>query len=86
MDGIVQRLAELLALPANRVRVNTVAGDAADSSIRPDLLVRADKLKLAMAWKSSGQAAGITMAIHSIRTFVENSREKFIPLVVAPFN
>ena len=85
VDGVVQRLTELLALTANRFRVDTVAGDAVDSSIRPDLLVRADKLKLAMAWKSSGQAAAITMAIHSIRTFVENSREKFIPLVVAPF-
>lgn len=85
VDGIAQRLAELLAAPANRVRVKLEARGPEGSSDRPDLLVLADDFKFAVAWRASGQAAAVTMAIHSVRRFVDNSRERYIPLVAAPF-
>jgi len=85
VDGIAQRLAELLAVPANRIRVKPAAGSSDASDNRPDLLVLSDNFKFAVAWKSSGQAAAITMAIHSVRRFVGNSCENFIPVVAAPF-
>lgn len=85
VDEIVRRLAELLAVPANRVRVKLVANGTNDSSHRPELLVWAGRFKFAVAWRASGQAAAVTMAVHSVRRFVESSRARFIPLVAAPF-
>ena len=53
---ISRRLAELLAVPPNRVclqREPFLRGDASD---RADLLVSAGGYKFAVAWKASGQA------------------------------
>ena len=82
---ISRRLAELLAVPPNRVRVQREPSVRGDASDRADLLVSAGGYKFAVAWKASGQAAAVTMAIRSVRRFAEKSREKPIPLVAAPY-
>ena len=84
---ISQRLAELLAVPANRLSVcrePSMPGHGAASD-RADLLVSAGRFKFAMEWKASGQAAAVAMAIRSVRRFVEKSGNKPIPLVAAPY-
>ena len=82
---VPKRLAELLAVPANRVRVKLEPSIPGDRSNRADLLVSVSGFKFAVQWKASGGAAAVAMAVRAVRRFVEKSREKLIPLVAAPF-
>ena len=85
VDEIARRLAELLAVPASRVGIKREPSAPGDESNRADLAVSAGGFKFAVEWKASGSAAAVAMAIRTVRRFVEKSREKFIPLVAAPF-
>jgi hypothetical protein len=85
VDEIARRLAELLAVPASRVGVKREPSAPGDAGSRADLAVSAGGFKFAVEWKASGSAAAVAMAIRTVRRFVEKSREKFIPLVAAPY-
>jgi hypothetical protein len=85
VDGISQRLAELLAVPMSRVSVKLEPSIPGDEGNRADLAVSGGGLKFAVEWKASGSAAAVAMAIRTVHRFVEKSREKFIPLVAAPY-
>ena len=82
---ISRRLAELLAVPASRVRVKLEPFVSGDESSRVDLLVSAGNFNFAVEWKASGQASAAAMAIQSVRRFVGKSRKPYIPLVAVPF-
>ena len=76
------RLAELLAVPASRIRIQREAHTLAG---RADRLVSAGERRFAVEWRASSTAAEVAMALRSVRTFVENSKSKLIPLFVAPY-
>lgn len=87
VEQISRRLAELLAVSADRLSVRrqaSVPGDGAAGE-RADLVVWAGRFRFAVEWKASGQAAAVAMAIRSVCRFVEKSRDKLIPLVAAPY-
>jgi hypothetical protein len=85
VERISQRLADLLAVPANRLTVQREPSVPRDGDNRADLLVSAGGFKFALEWKASGQAAAMVMAIRSVRQFVDKSQGKLIPLVAAPY-
>ncbi len=85
VEEIPRRLAELVAVPMSRVRVEVKPFAPDDENNQVDLLVLAGNFNFAVEWKASGQAAALAMALRSIRRFVEKSRKKFIPLVAVPF-
>ncbi len=85
MTEIPRRIAELLAVPIDRVNVKVEPSVRRGISIQTDLLVSAGGFKFAVECKASGQAASVAMGIRSIRHFVEASRGKYIPLLVAPY-
>jgi hypothetical protein len=84
-DEIARRLADLLAVPMDRVAVKVEPSASGDRESQTDLLVSAGGFKFAVEWKASGSAAAVAMAVRSVRRFVERSRERFIPLVATSY-
>jgi hypothetical protein len=84
-DEILRRLADLLGVPMGRVAVKAEPSASGDREGQADLLVSAAGFKFAVEWKASGSAAAVAMAVRSVRRFVEETREKLIPLVAAPY-
>ena len=84
-DEISRRLADLLGVPMDRIAAKVGPSASGDRKTRANLLVLAGGFKCAVAWKASGSAAAVAMAVRSVRRFVEKSREKLIPLVATPY-
>jgi len=82
---VPKRLAELLALPPSRVKVQREPAAGRGKSAGVDMLVSAGKLLFAVECKTSGQAASIAMAVRSAREFVEQWGKKSIPLIAVPY-
>jgi Holliday junction resolvase len=79
---VPRRLAELLDIPAAKVRVEgePVVGDKV-----PDLIAYVGDLIFIAECKSKGEAALASVAARQVREFVEHFRRKAIPLVAVPF-
>lgn len=82
---ISRRLAEFLAVAPDRVRTRREPAGRGGAGDRPDLLLSAGGYRFPVAWKASGQAAAVTMAIQCIRRFADESDGESIPLVAAPY-
>lgn len=50
-----------------------------------DAKVAAAGFTFVIEWKSSGTAAMVAMAVHTVRAYAESSRGKLIPVVAAPY-
>ena len=79
-----KRLAELLAVPANRVKVKHEPLILANASVQPDLVVSVGNLYFVVEFKSSGEAASVAMAVRAAREYA-NHLKKSIPLVAVPY-
>src|SRR5579863_8119926 len=77
-----RRLAELLARPANSLKVEH---EANVQNGKVDLVVHSRNQIFVMECKSSGQAASVAMAARQARTFAKVLRKTAIPLVVVPY-
>jgi hypothetical protein len=84
-EEVPKRLAELLAVPQSRVKVQRQPAARGGKPERADLLVSAGDFIFAVECKSSGQAASVAMAAHSAREFAEQLNKRSIPLVAVPY-
>lgn len=85
VQDISRRLAELLAVPANRIGIEVGPAAGQPSAGKPDLWLSADHLKFAMQWQASEDAAGIAMAIRSLRPWTGKAGQQVIPVVAVPY-
>ncbi|HEV2209896.1 MAG TPA: type IV toxin-antitoxin system AbiEi family antitoxin [Verrucomicrobiae bacterium] len=84
-EEVPKRLAELLAVPPGRIKVQREPAAGRGKSASVDMLVSAGKLRFAVECKASGQAASVAMAIRSVREFGEQLGKKSIPLIAVPY-
>ena len=84
-EEVPKRLAELLAVPPSRVKVQRQPAAGRGRSAGVDMLVSAGKLLFAVECKASGQAASVAIAARSVREFAEQFGKKSIPLVAVPY-
>jgi DNA-binding MarR family transcriptional regulator len=82
---VPKRLAELLAVPQNRVKVQRqpVASHGKPGGV--DLLVAVGDFHFVVECKVKGEATAVAMAVHSAREFAEKWKKKSIPLVAVPY-
>ncbi|MCL4180873.1 MAG: MarR family transcriptional regulator [Verrucomicrobia bacterium] len=79
---VPKRLAELLAVPPGRVRVERPAADARE---RPDMVVSAGGRTFFVECKASGQAAAVAAAVRQLKEYAGLPGKKGLPLVAVPF-
>lgn len=82
---VPKRLAELLAVPLNSVKVQRQPAASRGGSDGVDLLVAVGDFVFVAECKASGQAAAVTMASRSAREFAQHLKKKSIPLVAVPY-
>ena len=74
-----------MGVPVDDVETNWHPAPPHSWVSRPDAEIVAGGLRFLVEWKSNGTAAAVTMAIRTVRQFLENSSEQFISLVAAPY-
>jgi hypothetical protein len=79
---VPKRLAELLGVPPERVRVERQGAGAHD---RPDLVVSAGGRPFFVECKASGQAASIAAAVRQLQEYARPQGKKGVPLVAVPY-
>jgi len=84
-EEVPKRLAELLAVPPSRVKVQRGPAAGRGKPAGVDMLVSAGKLLFAVECKASGQAASVAMAARSVCEFAEQFGKRSIPLVAVPY-
>ncbi|MEQ1903870.1 MAG: MarR family transcriptional regulator [Pirellulaceae bacterium] len=84
LNQVAKRLAELLEIRPSDTRLEFQPSKSRNGP-RADAKMSAAGFKFVVEWKSSGTAAMISMAVRTVREFAENSREKLIPVVAAPY-
>ena len=77
------RLAELVAEPQSRVKVQRMPATDAGTTDQPDLLISVGDFVFLVECITSGQAASVVMAARSLRQF--GQRLKSVPVVAAPY-
>ena len=79
---VPNRLAELLAVPLNKVKVERqhMVGDTG-----VDLIARVGDLVFVVECKTKGEAASASVAARQAREFARQFRKRAIPLVAVPF-
>jgi Holliday junction resolvase len=82
---VPKRLAELLAVPQSRVKVQRQPAAGRGKPGEVDLLVSAGNFHFIVECKTKGEAAPVAMAARSAREFAEQSKRKSIPLVAVPY-
>jgi Transcriptional regulator, AbiEi antitoxin, Type IV TA system len=82
---VPKRLAELLAMPQSRVKVQRQPVARRGKAAEVDLLVSAGDFNFVVECKATGQAASVAMAVRSVRKFAEQLKKKAIPLVAVPY-
>ncbi|MGA2247903.1 MAG: type IV toxin-antitoxin system AbiEi family antitoxin [Verrucomicrobiota bacterium] len=82
---IPKRLAELLAVPLNSVKVHLSPAADHGSLAEVDMVVESGDFRFAVEWKASGEAATVTMAARRAKAFAHGFKRKSIPLVAVPF-
>ena len=84
-QAVPKRLAELLAMPQNRVKVRRQPAAGHGRPERADLLVAAGDFDFIVECKATGQAAAVAMAARSARHFAAQLKKKSLPLVAVPY-
>lgn len=79
---VPQRLAELLAVPPSRARVERRPAAARD---RPDLVVSAEGRVFVVEFRSSGQVAAVAAAARQLREYGRHLGNECVPLVAVPY-
>ena len=82
---VPRRLAELLAVPLSRVRVERQPAAGRGKPGAADLLVSVGNLVFVVECKTSSQAASVAMAARSVKGFVERFKKRRVPLVAVPY-
>ena len=82
---VPKRLAELLAVPQSRVKVQRQPAAGRGKPGGVDLLVSAGNFHFVVECKAKGEAAAVAMAARSAREFAEQLKTKNIPLVAVPY-
>jgi hypothetical protein len=83
-EEVPKRLAELLAVSLNRIKVQRQTAGRRKSE-GADMLVAAGGFNFVVEWKTSGQAAAVAMAARAVQQFAAQSKKKSIPLVAVPY-
>ncbi len=78
---VVERLAELLAIPAESVAVSMVAG----AGVEADALLRAGPHTFVVEWKGSGQLASVSRATQTVQRVAPRGGRRALPLVAVPY-
>jgi hypothetical protein len=84
-EEVPKRLAELLAVPQSRVKVQRQPVASRGKPGGVDLLVSVGDFHFVVECKAKGEAASVAMAARSVREFAEQSKRKSIPLVAVPY-
>ena len=82
---VPKRLAELLAVPLSRVRVERQPAAGRGKPGQADLLVSVGNLSFVVECKTSSQAASVALAARSVKGFVEQFKKRSVPLVAVPY-
>ena len=80
-----KRLAELLAVPPSRIKVQRQPAASRDGPVQADLLVAAGDFNFVVEWKTAGEAAVVAMAARVVQQFAAQWKKKSIPLVAVPY-
>lgn len=80
-----ERLAELLALPPGRVKVQRPPGARRDQAQEAALAMSAGDFNFLVKFKASGQAAAVALAARSLKGLAEQRKQKSVPLLVVPY-
>ena len=75
---VPKRLAELLAVPMSRVKIQRQPGDV-------DLVVVVGDFNFVVECKAKGEAASVAMAVRSVKEFAGRLKKKSIPLVAVSY-
>jgi hypothetical protein len=84
-EEIPKRLAELLAVPLNRIKVQRQPAAGRGKPEGADLLVAAGDFNFVVEWKTAGQAAAVAMAARAVQQLAAQWKKKSIPLVAVPY-
>jgi len=79
------RLAELLAEPPSRVKVQRQPAAGRGQPGGVDLLVTVGNFNFVVECKASGQAASVAVAARSVKEFAEHLKRKSVPLVAVSY-
>lgn len=84
-EEVPKRLAELLAVPMSRVKVQRQPAAGRGKPAEVDMVVSAGDFNFVVECKAKGEAASVAMAARSARAFAEQLKKKSIPLVAVPY-
>jgi DNA-binding MarR family transcriptional regulator len=84
-EEVPKRLAELLAVPMSRVKVQRQPASGRGKPEGVELVVAVGDFNFAVEWKTAGEATAVAMAARSARRFAEQWKKKSIPLVAVPY-
>ena len=83
-DEVPKRLAELLAVPVSRMKVERQPA-AIGKGGQVDLIAQAGGFIFVVECKSKGEAASVAMATRQVRAYAEHFKKKAIPVVAVPY-
>jgi hypothetical protein len=84
-EEVPRRLAELLAMPLNLIKVQRQPAAGRGKPVQADLLVAVGEFNFVVEWKTTGQAAAVAMAARAAQQFAAQWKKKSIPLVAVPY-
>jgi len=84
-EEVPKRLAELLAVPLNLIKVQRQPAAGRGKPEQADLWVGVGEFSFVVVLKTTGEAAAVAMAARSARQFSEQWKKKSIPLVAVPY-
>jgi len=84
-EEVPKRLAELLAVPLSRIKVQRQPAAGRGKPEGADLLVAAGDFNFVVELKTTGEAGAVAIAARSARQFAEHWKKKSIPLVAVPY-
>lgn len=83
-DEVPKRLAELLAVPVSRMKVERQPA-AIGKGGQVDLIAHVGGFIFVVECKSKGEAASVAMATRQVRAYAEHFKKKAIPVVAVPY-
>ena len=84
-EEVPKRLAELLAVPLSRIKVQRQPAAGRGKPVQTDLLVAVGEFNFIVEWKTTGQAAAVAIAARAAQQFAAQWKKKSIPLVAVPY-
>ena len=82
---VPKRLAELLAVPQSRVKVQRQPAPGRGQPGGVDLLVAVGDFNFVVECKAKGEASAVAMAVRSVKEFTGRLKKKTIPLVAVSY-